>query len=99
MEISPQSSYQSVYRSRKDRSKERAIQVRRFWFGRKKIGWPGGLGFLAASLVIAVIFHPGLANAQSLEPRAYSNTPIGMNFLILGYLTSRGTCCLTLRFR
>ena len=90
MEISPQSSYQSVCRSRKDRSKERAIQVRRFWFGRKKIGWPGGLGFLAASLVIAVIFHPGLANAQSLEPRAYSNTPVGMNFLILGYAYQQG---------
>lgn len=47
--------------------------------------------FLAvASLVIAGIFHPGSAGAQSLEPRAYSNAPVGMNFLILGYAYQEG---------
>jgi hypothetical protein len=29
-------------------------------------------------------------NAQSLEPRAYSNAPIGMNFLLAGYQNSNG---------
>jgi len=89
-EISPQSSSQSDCRPRKDRTKERAIQARRFWFVQKKLGWPGGIEFIAASLAIAVIFHPGLANAQSLEPRAYSNTPVGMNFLMLGYAYQEG---------
>jgi len=81
---------QSDCRPRKDRTKERAIQVRRFRFVQKKLGWPGGIEFIAASLAIAVIFHPGLANAQSLEPRAYSNTPVGMNFLMLGYAYQEG---------
>ena len=31
-----------------------------------------------------------LARAQSLEPRAYANTPIGMNFAIAGYAYSNG---------
>ncbi|HWS73734.1 MAG TPA: transporter [Quisquiliibacterium sp.] len=30
------------------------------------------------------------ARAQSLEPRTYSNTPVGMNFLIAGYAHTRG---------
>lgn len=28
--------------------------------------------------------------AQDLEPRAYSNAPVGMNFLLVGYLNSNG---------
>ena len=34
----------------------------------------------------------GVANAtaQEAEPRAYSNTPVGLNFLIAGYLYSEG---------
>jgi hypothetical protein len=31
-----------------------------------------------------------LACAQELEPRAYANTPAGMNFLISGYVYSKG---------
>jgi hypothetical protein len=31
------------------------------------------------------------ANAQDLEPRAYANTPVGLNFLIGGYVHSKGT--------
>ncbi len=31
-----------------------------------------------------------LAGAQSIEPRAYSNAPIGMNFFIAGYADTRG---------
>jgi hypothetical protein len=38
-------------------------------------------------VVLAAIglFAAMTAEAQQLEPRAYSNTPVGMNFLILGY--------------
>ena len=60
------------------------------WFVKKLI-WPGGIEFIAsASLAIAVIFYPGSVRAQSLEPRAYSNTPVGMNFLMLGYAYQQG---------
>ncbi len=40
-------------------------------------------------LIVAVLATP-LASAQSLEPRAYGNTPTGMNFLLLGITHSRG---------
>jgi hypothetical protein len=40
---------------------------------------PGRLAALAALLVAAPLA------AQELEPRAYSNAPVGLNFLILGY--------------
>ena len=30
------------------------------------------------------------AKAQDAEPRSYSNTPVGLNFLIAGYLYSQG---------
>jgi hypothetical protein len=36
------------------------------------------------------MFYPGSAGAQSLEPRAYSNLPNGMNFLIVGYAYQQG---------
>jgi len=39
---------------------------------------------------IALIFLSGAAHAQDLEPRAYSNTPVGLNFLIAGYSYSEG---------
>ncbi len=34
----------------------------------------------------------GLANAkaQEAEPRSYTNTPVGLNFLISGYVYSEG---------
>jgi hypothetical protein len=31
------------------------------------------------------------AHAQDLEPRAYANTPVGLNFLIGGYAYTKGT--------
>jgi len=65
--------------------------VRRIRFVKKKLSWPGGIEFIAAVLLaIAIIFHPGSAKAQSLEPRVYSNTPVGMNFLMLGYSYQQG---------
>jgi hypothetical protein len=40
----------------------------------------------------AIAFALGVANAsaQEAEPRSYSNTPIGLNFLIAGYAYSEG---------
>ncbi len=43
-----------------------------------------------ASTFLAILLHPCLATAQSMEPRAYSNAPVGMNFLILGYVYQKG---------
>jgi hypothetical protein len=34
------------------------------------------------------------AQAQELEPRAYSNSPVGMNFLVLGYAYTKGDVAL-----
>ncbi len=50
------------------------------------------IAFLAAVslLSIALTALPGSANAQSLEPRAYANAPVGLNFLILGYAYQQG---------
>lgn len=44
---------------------------------------------LCLALVIFAMFAPG-THAQELEPRAYTNLPIGMNFVLLGFAESRG---------
>lgn len=41
-----------------------------------------------ALLLGALLIPP--AHAQELEPRSYSNTPVGLNFLIAGYVYSEG---------
>lgn len=47
-----------------------------------------------AALTICIAFILSLtsysAMAQDLEPRSYSNIPIGMNFLVVGYARSQG---------
>ena len=44
-----------------------------------------------AALVIMALVGAALScEAQDLEPRAFSNTPVGMNFLIAGYGYSHG---------
>src|SRR5215471_20773580 len=43
-------------------------------------------GLVACSLAAAGSF----ASAQSIEPRTYANTPVGVNFLIAGYAYTRG---------
>lgn len=43
----------------------------------------------AALWALAVLTSPGL-HAQELEPRAYSNTPVGLNFLLAGYGYTQG---------
>jgi hypothetical protein len=40
--------------------------------------------------VAAMVFVARFAYAAELEPRAYSNTPVGLNFLIAGYGYSEG---------
>jgi hypothetical protein len=42
------------------------------------------------SVAVAVALLGGAAEAQDLEPRAYSNAPVGLNFLIAGYSYSEG---------
>jgi len=46
------------------------------------------LAFALGACVLAAMQSP--AFAQDIEPRAYSNAPIGVNFLIAGYAYTRG---------
>ena len=48
-------------------------------------------GSLAALSLGVLAFAAWDASAQDLEPRAYTNTPTGMNFLLAGYAYSTGT--------
>ncbi|HKY02582.1 MAG TPA: transporter [Burkholderiales bacterium] len=41
-------------------------------------------------MLLAALLAPG-AYAQELEPRAYSNLPVGMNFLLVGFAKSEGS--------
>jgi hypothetical protein len=45
-----------------------------------------------STLIVACVLtgFASIACAQSIEPRAYSNAPIGVNFLIAGYAYTRG---------
>ena len=47
--------------------------------------WLGAVLGVTALVVVASGVH-----AQDLEPRAYANTPVGLNFLIAGYAYSEG---------
>jgi hypothetical protein len=44
---------------------------------------------MRAGALVAVLW-PALVFAQSLEPRAYANAPVGLNFLVAGYTYSTG---------
>src|SRR5215813_14018242 len=46
--------------------------------------------FSAALVVTTLVAMGSGAYAQDLEPRAYTNTPVGLNFLIAGYAYSSG---------
>jgi len=46
--------------------------------------------FLLTTIAFGLITVAVNGNAQDLEPRAYSNTPVGMNFLLVGYQYSQG---------
>ncbi|MGA8920062.1 MAG: transporter, partial [Pseudolabrys sp.] len=43
-----------------------------------------------ASAIIATVLVVANGKAQDAEPRSYTNTPVGINFLIAGYLYSEG---------
>ena len=51
---------------------------------------PGVAFGLLALLIPVLLFTYTNAHAQDLEPRAYSNTPVGMNFLLVGYRRADG---------
>jgi hypothetical protein len=53
------------------------------------VRWWKGL-VARAVLVIAMVLAPAAASAQDLEPRAYSNLPVGLNFVLGGYGYSTG---------
>jgi len=44
--------------------------------------------YIALALIAVLVSAEG--KAQDAEPRAYSNTPVGLNFLIAGYVYSQG---------
>lgn len=58
---------------------------------------PASLPFSLRWAVVAKVAAPllilasGVAHAQEFEPRAYSNAPVGMNFLVAAYGYSDGT--------
>jgi len=49
---------------------------------------------VGAALVALTLLAAATAQAQELEPRAYTNTPVGMNFLVLGYAYTKGDVAL-----
>jgi hypothetical protein len=51
---------------------------------------PGKIVSLIAIIGIGILYFPVLSRAQNLEPRAYTNTPVGMNFLLVGYQNAKG---------
>ena len=53
-------------------------------------GHLGSRHLLAAVLILAALGCGPKVQAQSLEPRAYADVPVGMNFLIAGYAYSQG---------
>jgi hypothetical protein len=42
-------------------------------------------------VMLALTSSSVVTDAQDLEPRAYAPTPVGLNFLIGGYVYSKGT--------
>lgn len=46
--------------------------------------------FLTAAIALAALLFCSGARAQDLEPRAYSNSPTGLSFIIVGYSNAKG---------
>ena len=46
--------------------------------------------FCATFAIAATIMMAARAEAQDAEPRAYSNAPVGLNFLLAGYIYTQG---------
>jgi len=49
---------------------------------------------VGVALVALALLTAATVQAQELEPRAYTNTPVGMNFLVLGYAYTKGDVAL-----
>jgi hypothetical protein len=45
---------------------------------------------ITCEFVCVILGLASIAHAQGIEPRAYSNAPIGVNFVMLGYGYTRG---------
>src|SRR5215471_3466601 len=45
---------------------------------------------VAAFFMAAVVMPERTVHAQALEPRSYANTPVGINFVLLGYGYTEG---------
>ncbi|MEF8766330.1 hypothetical protein [Candidatus Accumulibacter contiguus] len=43
-----------------------------------------------ATVILPAVGGQSVAHAQDIEPRAYSNAPVGVNFLIAGYAYTQG---------
>jgi hypothetical protein len=48
------------------------------------------MGNVLAGASSGLLLLAGAARAQDIEPRAYSNAPVGVNFAIVGYVFTRG---------
>lgn len=46
--------------------------------------------YLTVATIVLAVGTLSVAQAQDIEPRAYSNAPIGVNFLIAGYAYTQG---------
>src|SRR5512143_2791972 len=44
----------------------------------------------AGGIAALVLLESPATRAQDIEPRAYANTPVGVNFLVAGYVQTRG---------
>ena len=55
------------------------------------LSWKGIIRFVTAALGTFIGVLGTTLHAQDLEPRAYSNSPIGLNFVIAGYGHASGT--------
>jgi hypothetical protein len=53
-------------------------------------GRPVRLSLVGALTALALLSAQATTQAQEIEPRAYSNAPIGVNFLVAGYAYTRG---------
>ena len=48
------------------------------------------IGIASAFVATVLVAMPAGLRAQELEPRAYANTPTGLNFLLAGYGYTEG---------
>jgi len=70
--------------ARRPESYKVAVEPNRRAAARRGRGAPAGVAFAALLLLASG------ARAQDIEPRAYSNAPVGVNFAIVGYVFTRG---------